>query len=107
MRPIFHHLQNRVQAHILVCFLALALWRSLEQWMQARGLGTCARQLLKDMAGIKIVDVIVPVKRAGVHTDLRLRVETTPEPAAAHLLAHLGLRLPAGPRLISNVVPKT
>jgi transposase len=34
MRPIFHQLQNRVQAHILVCFLALALWRSLEQWMQ-------------------------------------------------------------------------
>jgi hypothetical protein len=106
MRPIFHQLENRVQAHILVCFLALALWRSLEQWMQARGLGTCARQLIKEMGGIKSMDVIVPVKRAGVRTDLRLRVVTTPEPAAAQLLAHLGLRLPAGSRLISNVVPK-
>ncbi|MDR2675365.1 MAG: IS1634 family transposase [Opitutaceae bacterium] len=107
MRPIFHHLQNRVQAHILVCLLALALWRSLEQWMQARGLGTCARQPPKDMAGIKCVDVIVPVKRTGVRTALRLRVVRTPEPPAAQLLAHLGPRLPAGPRLISNAVPKT
>jgi len=95
-----------VQAHILVCCLALALWRTLEQWMQSKGLGTCARQLVKEMAGIKSVDVIVPVKRAGVNTELRLRVVTTPEPAAAQLLAHLGLRLPQGSRLINDVVPK-
>jgi transposase len=106
MRPLFHHREDRVQAHILVCFLALALWRTLEQWMQSKGLGTCARQLVKEMAGIKSVDVIVPVKRDGVRTELRLRVVTTPEPAAAQLLAHLGLRLPHGSRLISDVVPK-
>jgi hypothetical protein len=87
MRSIFHQLQNRVQAHILICFLALALWRSLEQWMQVRGLGTCARQLVKEMAGIKSVNVIVPPKRAGVRTELRLRVVTTPEAVAAQLLA--------------------
>ena len=106
LRPVFHQKEDRVQAHILVCFLALALWRTLEQWMQSKGLGTCARQLVKEMAGIKSVDVIVPVKRAGVSTQLRLRVVTTPEPAAAQLLAHLGLRLPQGSRLISDVVPK-
>jgi MFS family permease len=66
---------------ILVCFLALALWRTLEQWMQSKGLGSCARQLIKEMAGIKSVDVIVPVQ-------------------------HLGLRLPQGSRLLSDVVPK-
>jgi transposase len=106
LRPVFHQKQDRVQAHILVCFLALALWRTLEQWMQAKGLGTCARQLIKEMAGIKSVDVIVPVRRAALTTQLRLRVVTTPEPAAAQLLAHLGLRLPQGSRLISDVVPK-
>ena len=106
LRPIYHHKQDRVRAHILVCFLALALWRTLEQWMQAKGLGTCARQLIKQMAGIKSVDVVVPVRRAGVTTELRLRVVTTPEPATAQLLAHLGLRLPKGSREISNVVPK-
>lgn len=106
LRPVFHHKENRVQAHILVCFLALALWRTLEQWMHSKGLGSCARQLIKQMAGIKSVDVIVPVQRASVATELRLRVVTTPEPATAQLLAHLGLRLPKGSREISNVVPK-
>lgn len=106
LRPVFHQKEDRVQAHILVCFLALALWRTLEQWMQTKGLGTCARQLVKQLAGIKSADVVVPIKRAGVVTELRLRVVTTPEPATAQLLAHLGLRLPKGTRLISNVVPK-
>jgi len=106
LRPVFHQKEDRVQAHILVCFLALALWRSLEQWMQAKGLGSCARQLVKEVARIKSVDVIVPVLRGGVRTELRLRVVATPEPATAQLLAHLGLRLPMGPRLIANVVPK-
>ena len=104
---MFHHKEKRVQAHILVCFLALALWRTFEQWMQSKGLGTCARQLIKQIAGIKSVDVIVPVRRAEITTELRLRVVTTPEPALAQLLAHLGLRLPKGPRIVSNVVPKT
>lgn len=33
MRPVLYHKEDRVQAHIQVCFLALALWRTLEQWM--------------------------------------------------------------------------
>jgi len=107
LRPIFHHKEDRVQAHILVCFLALALWRTLEQWMASRGLGTCARQLIKALAGLKSLDVILPVQRAGTVHELRLRVITTPEPATAQLLQHLGLRLPKGSRLIPNVVPKT
>lgn len=71
-----------------------------------KGLGTCARKLVKELGAIKSVDVIVPVQRSGIRTELRMRVQTTPEPAAAQLLAHLGLRLPQGSRLISNVVPK-
>ncbi|MFZ4696285.1 MAG: IS1634 family transposase, partial [Verrucomicrobiia bacterium] len=33
LRPVFHQKTGRVEAHILVCFLALALWRTLEMWM--------------------------------------------------------------------------
>ena len=106
LRPVFHQKEDRVQAHILVCFLALALWRSLEQWMQAKGLGTCARQLVKEVATIKSVDVILPVLRGAVRTELRLRIVATPEPATVQLLAHLGLRLPKGPRIVADVVPK-
>jgi len=107
LRPIYHRKQDRVEAHLLVCFLALALWRTLEQWMQSKGLGSCARQLIKQVASIKSVDVVLPVKRGAVQMELRLRVISTPEPATAQLLAHLGLRLPKGSRVIPNVVPKT
>ena len=106
LRPVFHHKEDRVQAHLLVCFLALALWRTLEQWMRAKGLGTCARQLVMQLAGVKSVDVLLPVLRGAVRTELRLRVVATPEPATVQLLAHLGLRLPKGPRIIADVVPK-
>jgi len=50
--------------------------------------------------------VLLPVQRAGVRTELRLRVVASPDPATAQLLAHLGLRLPSGPHEICNVVPK-
>ena len=89
-----------------MCFLALAMWRSLEQWMRATDLGTCARQLRKQLAGSKRVDVMLPVLRSGARTELRLRVVATPAPATAQLLAYLGLRLPKDPRLIAIVVPK-
>lgn len=106
MRPIYHQTESRVEAHILVCFLALALWRSLEQWMAAKGLGTSARKLIDSVASIKSMDVILPVKRAGHRTELRLRVVATPEKETAQLLAHLGLQIPRQSKIIQNVVPK-
>jgi len=106
LRPIYHHLESRVDAHILVCFLALALWRSLEQWMAAKGLGTCARKLIASIATIKSMDVILPVQRASQRIDLRLRVVAKPEKDTAQLLAHLGLQIPRHSKIIENVVPK-
>jgi hypothetical protein len=78
-RPVFRHKEDQVQAHLLVWFLALAMWRSLEQGMRAKGLGTCARQLVPQFAGVKSVDVLLPALRGGARTDLRLRVVATPE----------------------------
>jgi transposase len=40
LRPIFHQTTDRTDAHILVCFLALAMWRTLQQWMECSGLGS-------------------------------------------------------------------
>jgi transposase len=106
LRPIYHHLPSRVDAHILVCFLALALWRTLEQWMCAKGLGSCARKLINSFSTIKSMDVILPVERSGLRTDLRLRVVAKPEKDTAQLLAHLGLQIPRQSKIIENVVPK-
>ena len=39
MRPIWHQKKDRVLSHILVCFLAYVMWKSLAQWMHHSGLG--------------------------------------------------------------------
>jgi len=102
LRPIFHRKDERVAAHILVCFLALALWRALEMWMQGKGLGTCARQLLGEIATIRSLDVVVPVRTQAGITELRLRSVAQPEPLVAELLQHLSLELPAGSRRVES-----
>jgi transposase len=38
IRSVWHHKQNRVQAHIFVCFLAYTMWKTLEQWQKRAGL---------------------------------------------------------------------
>src|SRR5262249_29760572 len=108
LRPVFHHKTERVEAHILVCFLTLALWRSLEQWMHAKGLGTCARQLLLEVTTVRSLDVVLPIRTADNEppTDLRLRVVAKPDRPVAELLHRLGVELPTTPKVVQNVVEK-
>jgi transposase len=104
LRPIFHHKTERVEAHSLVCFLSLALWRVLEQWMKGKGLGTCARQLVAELATIKSLDVVLPVKAGENLSELRLRTVARPERMVAELLQRLGLHLPEQSRTVENAV---
>jgi transposase len=101
LRPIFHHRQDRTQAHILVCFLSLTLWRTLQQWMEGCGLGTAPRKLLEEMAEVRSLDVVLPT-RAG--RPIRLRTVSRPEKHLAILLQRLDLPLPNRPKRIQNVV---
>lgn len=50
VRPIWHQREDRVLAHILVCFLAFVLWKSLEMWQQRTGLGNSPRTVLDEIA---------------------------------------------------------
>ena len=102
MRPIFHQKKDRTQAHILVCFLSLALWRTLQQWMKASGLGTAPRKLLEEMREIKSLDVLLPTREKTI----RLRVAATPSPELKILLQRMKLLLPNRPKVIENVVAK-
>jgi len=97
LRPIYHQKPGRTQAHILVCFLALVMWRTLQQWMQGCGLGTAPRKLLEEMAEIRSLDVVLPT---GAGKDLRLRTVSRPEQHLAILLQRLGLLLPNKPKSI-------
>lgn len=102
MRPIYHHKQDRTQAHILVCFLSLALWRTLQQWMKTSGLGTTPRKLLEEMREIRSLDVLLPTRDKTI----RLRVAATPSPELKVLLQRMKLLLPNRPKIIENVVAK-
>lgn len=108
LRPVFHQKTDRVEAHILVCFLTLALWRTLEMWMRAKGLGDCSRQLLKEVSTVRSMDVVLPVKEilSEQTREVRLRVVSRPDRLVAELLARLGLDLPTAPKMVQNVVEK-
>ena len=108
LRPVFHHKTRRVEAHLLVCFLSLALWRTLEMWMSGKGLGNCARQLIKEVATVRSMDVVLPVKEASRQNprEMRLRVVARPDRLVAELLVRLGLELPNAPKAVQNVVEK-
>lgn len=108
LRPLFHQKTERVEAHILVCFLSLALWRTLEQWMRGKGLGNCARQLVKEVATVRSMDVVLPIreKSSNETRPVRLRVVARPDRPVAELLVRLGLELPGAPKLVQNVVEK-
>lgn len=103
MRPIYHQREDRVQAHIMVCFLALVMWRGLEQWLKAKGLGDCGRQVLDQMATIHSMDVVLPIKNKA---DVRLRLVAKPDKLTAELLAHMQLGLPNRSKIVENVVEK-
>jgi transposase len=95
IRPIWHHCEDRVKAHILVCFLAYALWKTLAGWMAGAGLGDAPRTLLYELAKIKTGDVVLPARAAdGSEKTLRLRCVTEADPAQKQLLHRLGLPLP-------------
>ena len=104
IRPIWHQKEERVLAHILVCFLAYALWKALAQWMRGAGLGDAPRTLVEEFAKIKSGDVVLPARWAdGTERIVHLRCVTTPDEAQKVLLNRLGLTLPLRLRRIDEV----
>jgi hypothetical protein len=102
IRPIWHQKAERVQAYILVCFLAYTLWKTLEQWQKRAGLGNSPRTILDELHRIQCTDVVVPVAGEGAR-ELRIRCVVRPAPEQAALLDRLGLRLPERIRIPHGV----
>ena len=92
IRPIRHQKQERVDAHILVCFLAYVLWKTLGQMCRRAGLGDEPRRVLDDLSRIKLVDVVLPTRDGP---EIRRRCTTRPDDHQAILLQRLGLTLPS------------
>jgi transposase len=101
IRPVWHQREDRVQAHIFVCFLAYVLWKTLEQWTRRAGLGDTSRTVLDELAQIQSVDVVLPATDGRT---LRVRCVVKPERPQAMLLERLGLELPRRLRSRGSVV---
>ena len=94
IRPIYHQLEHRVEAHILVAFLAYCLTVTLKHRLQTHAPGLTPRAVLEKLAAIQMLDVSFPT------TDGRRLVMpryTEPEQEQALLLHHLKLVLPQQP----------
>jgi transposase len=93
LRPVWHQKEQRVQAHIFVCFLAYALWKTLEQWQKRAELGSSPRTVLEEIGRIQSTDVVLPLASDPTR-ELRIRCVVRPDTMQAALLDRLGLRLP-------------
>jgi transposase len=91
VRPIWHQKEDRVLAHIFVCFLAYVLWKTLGQLCGRAGLGSEPRRVLSELGELRMMDVVLPT-RSGI--EIRKRCISKPTDHQQILLDHLNLRLP-------------
>ncbi len=96
LRPVWHRNRERVLGHILVCFVAYAMWKTLGGWMKAGGLGEAPRPLVEELSTIKSGDVVLPTQgRDGQPgPTLVVRCVTRPDEHQEVLLNRLGIKLP-------------
>jgi transposase len=104
IRPIHHQLEHRVEAHILIAFLAYCLTVTLRHRLRMHAPGLTPRAVLEKLAGIQMLDVSFPT------TDGRRLIMpryTEPDPEQALLLHHLSLVLPQQPppRITTSASP--
>jgi transposase len=91
IRPVWHQKESRVNAHILVCFLAYVLWKTIGQKVKRAGLGDEPRKVLDEIARIKVVDIVIYTRQ---DIEIRKRCIAQPDKAQLILLQRLNLHLP-------------
>ena len=94
LRPVYHSLDDRIEAHIFAAFMALCLLTTLRAMARQHAPGLTPRQIIDKFKTIQMVDVILPTTDGRIVT-LPRYVE--PRKDTALLLAQLGLTLPAQP----------
>src|ERR1700746_881382 len=94
IRPIFHQLEARVEAHIFIAFLAYCLHVTLARRLHALAPGLTPRSVFEKFAAVQMIDVHLPTTDGR---ELLLTRYTEPEPELKLLLNKLKLDLPAQP----------
>jgi hypothetical protein len=94
IRPIFHQLEARIEAHIFIAFLAYCLHVTLGRRLHALAPGLTPRSVLEKFATMQLIDVHIPTTDGR---ELVLTRYSEPEPELRLLLEKLWLELPAQP----------
>jgi hypothetical protein len=94
IRPIYHQLERRVDAHIFIAFLAYCLQVTLKHRAMEHAPGLTPTAVLEKLAAIQLIDVTIPT-----HDGRRLTLPryTQPEQDLQLLLRQLHLTLPSQP----------
>jgi transposase len=91
VRPVFHQLERRAKAHLLVAFLGYALWVTLKHLLHRRSTGLTPARALALLATLQSADIILPTTDGR---EIRLRRVTQPTPEQQLLLDQLDIPLP-------------
>lgn len=104
IRPIFHHDEHRVEAHIFIAFLAYCLQITLQRRLHALAPGLTARSALEKFAAVQMIDAHLPTTDGR---ELLLTRYTQPEPELQLLIRQLKLTLPPQPppRIATSRLP--
>ena len=94
IRPIFHHEERRIEAHIFIAFLAYCSYITLQRRLHALAPGLSARSAIEKFAAVQMIDVHVPTTDGR---ELVLTRYTQPEPELQLLINQLKLQLPPQP----------
>lgn len=94
VRPVWHQVQPRVEAHIFVAFMGYCLMATLRKHLEPSAPGLSPRAVLEQLASIQMVDVCLPTSDGRW---LVMPRHTEPEAEQLMLLEKLGLTLPAQP----------
>ena len=96
IRPVFHQLEARVEAHVFIAFLAYCLHVTLARRLHTLAPGLTQRSVLEKFAAVQMIDVHLPTTD-GRQLVLTRYTEPEPEPELSLLLKKLKLELPAQP----------
>lgn len=91
VRPVFHQLERRAKAHVLVAFLGYALWVTLKHLLHRCGTGLTPVRALALLATLQSADIILPTTDGR---EIRLRRVTQPTPEQQRLLDQLDITIP-------------
>jgi len=94
VRPVFHKIERRIEAHIFVAFLAYCMQVTLTRRLHALAPGLTARSALEKFAAVQMIDVHLPTTDGR---EILLTRYTHPEPELQLLIDRLKLRLPPQP----------